>query len=254
MLPHPSVLYKYLNPLGAADFLKAPQLRFRDFRELDDLMEVLPGHRPLTEAEVQRDAEERHHWLKERGKVISVEKCAIFVRALSSLKGTTWEDGMRELLVDAPGTLFICSLTERWNSGAMWGTYAERHGGIVFGISGAIDRVCQTRAYLAEVVYDEECPQMPSPVVDPGVMKQAIRTKSPDWSYQREWRLISNSNTAERLSGPEVTEIVVGYRASKEIKAAAYAFREQGTAVFQAHPDPQRHSTARRELEASDFK
>jgi hypothetical protein len=49
-LPRPTILYKYLDAKGALAFLDRPQLRFSDWRNLDDLTEAVPGFRDLTPA------------------------------------------------------------------------------------------------------------------------------------------------------------------------------------------------------------
>jgi len=248
MPERPTILYKYLDLEGARAFLAKPQLQFKDFRRLDDLMEILPGHRKLSEEEIAIYAPLK---AQQVGNKISVEKCAHFLRSLSGVGGEYLENGMRELLSDQSPALFICSMTERWDSGAMWGLYAEHHKGIVFGLSTAIDRVCQlNRAYLADVKYSEVRPQMPFSVIDRRVIKESIRTKSIDWSYQKEWRLVSDSDANEWLNAADVAEVIIGYesRNNVELTGPATALKKNGTQVFVAYPDPQIHRMARRML------
>jgi hypothetical protein len=248
MLKHPKILYKYLDLEGSRAFLAKPQLRFKDFRRLDDLMEVLPGHRTLSEEEIAKYAPIKAQQL---GNAISVAKCAHFLRSLSGVGGAYLEDGMRELLLAQSATLYICSMTERWDSGAMWGPYAEHHKGIVFGLSSAIDRICRLdRTYLTDIKYSDERPQMPFPVIDRKVIKEAIRTKSTDWSYQKEWRLVSDSDADELLNAADVAEVIIGYESRKDVELTgpAASLRKTGTEVFVAYPDPQLHRMARRVL------
>jgi hypothetical protein len=89
---------------------------------------------------------------------------------------------------------------------------------------------------------------MPSPVVVESVFRESIRTKSTDWSYQREWRLFASSAAVVPLKLDEVAEIVIGYKADSEICDAALAFKNSGTKVFRAYPDPKLHAIAREAL------
>lgn len=244
MAPIPSILYKYLDQSGAKAFLGKPRLCFKDWRKLDDLMEVLPGHRPMSEDEIQQQAR-----IKAQQTRLSIEKCATFVRGLTQIDPVYWERELRRSLEETPATLFICSMTDRWNSGAMWGLYAERHTGMVFGIhAAAINRIRKARAYLEPVVYSEERPQMPIPTIDPSIIKAAIKTKSTDWGPQREWRLISGSGADEALGLADLAELVIGYRSSTEIEGMALSFKASGTRVFRGFSDPQLHQIARKEV------
>ncbi len=60
-------------------------------------------------------------------------------------------------------------------------------------------------------------PQLAIPVVDKKVLLEAVRTKSRDWDYQSEWRLISTKVEKWSLAREEVAEIVVGYQAPKDV-------------------------------------
>lgn len=219
-------------------------MRWKDFRQLDDLMEVLPGYRPLTEAEVQAIAKRQS--AKTR---ISAEKCAHFYRTYSEVDLTYWEDELRKLIDKADATMFICSMSARADSGAMWGLYAEKHQGIVFGVGPVLEQICGHKMMLTrQVLYDEKRPQIAIPFVDQDVILEAVRTKSLDWDYQAEWRLISTEVKHWPLRREEVAEIVVGYKAAPDILEVALTYKANGAKVFQAYPDPQRHSMALKPL------
>lgn len=215
-------------------------MRWKDFRQLDDLMEVLPGCRSLSDPEIQ--------WIAETQAAktgITVEKCAHYYRALSEMNPTYWERELRKLIAAQEPTMFICSLSERVDSGAMWGLYGERHKGIAFGVGPVLERICAHRMMLTrKVIYDTTRPQIAIPIVDQGILLEAIRTKSRDWEYQAEWRLISTEVQHWPLHREEVADIVVGYKADSDILSMAMAFKEGGTRVFQAYPDPVKHLMA----------
>ena len=109
----PPIFYKHLNVEGALAFLKSPQIRYKDWRKLDDLMEVLPGFRQLTEEEVRIEAKGRFARLPG----VSLDKHEHFLRALTSLPAEYLEEEMRKLFEAQPTTLFVCSMTSRHDSG-----------------------------------------------------------------------------------------------------------------------------------------
>ncbi len=238
--PRPAVLYKYLNAEGAKDFLKAPQVRFKDWRKLDDSMEVVPGFRAYAEAEVDALATKMANET-----LVPREKCAHYLRTTSLVDPAYLEGQMRKEFLAQESTLFVCSLTARPESGAMWAHYAENHRGIVFGLAGAIDRLCQmVPCGLERMTYSEHRPQITFPIADRGALREAVFTKCEDWRYQAEWRLVANKASTAPLAVPEVAEIIVGFDVCEEITNLAVALKAQGVKVAKAYPDPAFHRVA----------
>lgn len=239
-VPRPAVLYKYLNAEGAKDFLKAPQVRFKDWRELDDSMEVVPGFRAYTEAEIDAlAAKMANETPVPRG------KCAHYLRITSLVDPVYLERQMRKEFLAQESTLFVCSLTTRPESGGMWAHYAENHRGIVFGLARAIDRLCQmVPCGLERMTYSEHRPQITFPLPEREALRQAVFTKCEDWRYQAEWRLVASKASTASLTVPEVAEIIVGFDVCDEITNLAMALKTQGVKVAKAYPDPAFHRVA----------
>jgi hypothetical protein len=118
----------------------------------------------------------------------------------------------------------------------MWAAYAQQHTGIAFGLSNAVVKLCPS-AFLVQVKYAQNRPQMPYPMVDGQVLKEALVTKSTDWDFQKEWRLLSNEETPVYLEPSDILEVIVGYRATPEIENLAKLLKASGTKVFRAYPD-----------------
>lgn len=200
----------------------------------------------MSEEELSHYARLQHSATRQK---LAIEKHVVFYRAMNRLAvGIYWEKEMRTLYDQQPPTIFVSSMSERHDSGAMWALYAQQHRGIVFGLSSAVDRLRGPVAFLEKVTYDERRPQMPTPIIVESVFREAIRTKSTDWSYQREWRLFAGSAVVEPLKMEEVAEIVIGYKAEDSIRDAAMAFKNSGTKVYRAYPDSMLHSISRQEL------
>lgn len=241
----PAILYKYLDSDGAKAFLKKPQIRFSDWRKLDDVMEVIPGCRIMTEPEILEVANRQS---VQTG--LSITDCSLMLRGISKFAASKpggWERELRKLHEDQPGMIFICSMSERYDSGAMWAAYAEQHTGIVFGLSSAL--IAQrTNAWPSPVRYAQKRPQMPFPVIDLKVLNEALVTKSTDWDFQKEWRLIADNNSTVILQPSDVLEVIVGYRGHAEIVELAKLKKAAGVKIFQAYPDLELHRLARVEI------
>ena len=237
----PKILYKYIEPEGAKKFLASPQLHFTDWRKLDDLMEVIPGTKPLTIHELHALAVEES---RKRG--LPYDFCR---RNLASMgQDDKWERDLRKLFDDQACTLFLCCLTERWNSGAMWALYAAEHTGIVFGIKSK--DLPERARRLGKVEYSQVRPLMPIGKTDVDILTKAVITKSKDWDYQDEWRAASGSGEIEPLSPGAVAEIIVGYDAAPNLVEAVRKFVKisPSTRIFHAYPHPQRHEMERKKL------
>jgi hypothetical protein len=177
---------------------------------------------------------------------LAYEKCREF--AVDLAHNPEWERSLRKLFARQPCNLFLCCLTERWNSGAMWALYAKKHTGIVFGLNC---RALPDRARaLTRVAYSEIRPQTPMVKVNPDILAQAVETKSPDWAYQGEWRAASGTAETENLSQHTVAEVIVGYQASAKLIKSVKAFKNlsPSTKIYHAYPHPQRHEMARQEI------
>jgi len=168
-----------------------------------------------------------------------------YLRTKSLVDPAHLESQMRKEFLAQESTLFVCSLTARPDSGAMWAHYAENHKGIVFGLAGAVDRLCQTvPCGLERMTYSEHRPQITFPIADCETLRRAIFTKCEDWRYQAEWRLVANKASTTLLAVPDIAEIIVGFDVSDEITSLAVALKGQGVNVAKAYPDPAFHRVA----------
>lgn len=93
--------------------------------------------------------------------------------------------------------------------------------GAVGGIFDAADRTRDTAAFLEPVVHSDVRPQIPFPLLLKNVFRQAMLSKTTDWDYQREWRLIAQTEHVEFLQPGEFTEVIVGNKVSEEIQNLA---------------------------------
>jgi hypothetical protein len=154
-------------------------------------------------------------------------------------------------------TRIIC-LTQRDDGILMWAHYADRHKGFVIGFKSKQLRVDLPSSGFCEVSYKMERPIVPHPYVAPPSGDQlitAVSRKSPEWTYEEEWRLLVDTSQLRKDSDPDdpnlylpipndsVDRVIFGSRCSEEVQervAAALIKSPSATNVslFKARLDP----------------
>lgn len=247
----PPVLYKYLDAKGAEEFLARPQLRHTAFDKLDDICDSFPAFSQLTQELSRQNAIARASRSSEKD--IPFEKSVIFYEELGMLSPTYLEKLMRELISEGQGyTTCICSLVARPDSLAMWHQYAAMHRGIVFGIGSDLDRVIAgKRRFLMQVDYPADNNRPNIAFNDPKLTDIAhmFWTKGQDWSYQKEWRIISDNPETDYLECGEVKEVIFGYRYSSDKSEVMTRPLFKETEFFEAYPDSTQYQMARVRLD-----
>ncbi|MFZ1221170.1 MAG: DUF2971 domain-containing protein [Chthoniobacterales bacterium] len=245
----PRILYKYLGPAGAKAFLDQPQLRFTKFIDLDDILDTQPGFTPLTDEQARANAIERVH--RSPAKNVSVEHQIIFFENLGKISPEALEAIGREVLEEQAEFPYVCSLSAEPGSLAMWSLYAQRHSGIVFGITSDCHRLISASGrVLQKISYSPLRPNTPfnNPKVENVV--SALWTKGTDWEHQQEWRILAHNGTTDYLIGGEVKEVIFGYRYDPIISGAKeeHMGRDvfQQTKFFDAFPSPTEYKMATR--------
>lgn len=243
--PRPVILYKYLDAKGALAFLQYPQLRFSDWRKLDDLTEAVPGFRALTPGELESAIAQE----VKRKPTISPEKIRHWFTVLNSADQWHLSREWRTLLKRPEYKhLHICSTSCRFNSGPMWSQYGEGHRGLVFGFKPA-EKLLGDRI-VAPVKYVRNRPKIPFPLVDNTEMLRLMVTKSLHWKYQAEWRILSSSDAVLSLGKENLAEIIIGERADDKVRALALEHRGKGIPVFTISPHPADYRLVRAPLES----
>jgi hypothetical protein len=118
----------------------------------------------------------------------------------------------------------------------MWAHYADKHRGAVLGFQPDFDKDSFLRL-VKPVTYSKDRPQLiqepaqlltlPPFTVEDGrkLNERVLHTKSPEWSYEEEWRLsipeeVHHDESASFLPyyANELAQIYLGYRMSNEKK------------------------------------
>ncbi len=169
----------------------------------------------------------------------------MFWERFGKIPTSYFEHSMREMLGEQADLHHVCSLSADPGSLAMWSLYAERHAGIVFGISSSLDRVIADKGRdLIKMAYSPR--RSHTPINNPKFedIVSSMWTKGTDWEHQQEWRIISETGTFDFLECGEVKEVIFGYRYDPNVSGdkaehMRRAFRD--TKFFDASPSPTEH-------------
>ena len=124
----------------------------------------------------------------------------------------------------------ICSLCKSRDNLLLWAHYSEDHKGFCIGLSvehlNSISRALVSQKLLLDLHKVTYSPKVPNPnffekmlnLEDNSHITEFIATKSPDWGYEQEYRLVfwERANTALQIPPEAIKEIILGCRISNE--------------------------------------
>ena len=193
----PPILYKYCTFDGAHATFQNSAFRFTPLVEFNDPYEFMPAQTDLS-ADTDIILE---HMLRTKGSEYSEQEKAKILSCLSSdevrqhlLKQL--KDGNYNILSAAKAfvsSYLACCFSEHNNSLLMWAHYAQQHQGICIAVETAQSMIYQ------QVIYQKERPRL-SFSEDPKTFQRLLYTKSIDWAYEKEWRiLLQKEDTVARF-------------------------------------------------------
>lgn len=141
-----------------------------------------------------------------------------------------WQKMVHKRLSECIGALCICEVN---NSLLMWAHYARNHTGAVFGLD--VDKLPSNHFALRKVNYVNEFPSQDlkravsaflgreNQAGNEHHIKEWMFTKSEEWSYEQEWRLLSSSDISEnnhlyKYNCQLIKEVYLGYAMPPEQK------------------------------------
>ncbi len=223
------VLYKYLPPERNTYFSDG-LLRFTPPSGLNDPYEGLPG--------ISEDLLE---------KVFSIAKLPFHpvpegLQVLEKDPDLFIEPFLRDGMAKIDSALGILSLSRRWDNPLMWSHYTESHQGFCVGYDAShnyfvVDenrRTVNGMTLLPVEYSDSRFMLMPQRMTREDTFA-SLCTKSTDWRYEKEERLITALNLATKTISAEpydvalfnvpheaISEIIIGLRSTEEIEGQAH--------------------------------
>jgi hypothetical protein len=226
------IAYKYLHP-GRTGVLEEGLIRFTQSAALNDPFETTPDMRKLEQSF-------RGHTIR---MIEQAELSVLDYVIARSQVGIRVNKHLAEFQRRNNADYAILSLSKIPNSLLMWAHYCDSHRGLVVGLDST-HAFFQTREFkrfstLEEVHYSSERPVMPAPEQWDGSQEQIERalskedlaellfySKSEDWEYEQELRMIANPQVADRHELTPEGQDVYLYQFSREcLKEVIFGIR-----------------------------
>jgi hypothetical protein len=241
----PSSVYKYLSPRRIGSVLEKLLIRFSQVSVLNDALEFKPALKGMgTRADVEQGVRVRlrtkYPGIFTRIEAIHPpERAAQLIAEIVSAGAdavdteANYERSVKEVYRQLDENFGILSLSGTSSSALMWSHYADGGRGFLVEFDGQHDWFWDKRnerdsfRHLHQVKYLERTPvyflNLPDDV--------ALYSKSIQWSYEKEWRIIRNFNDAFVKAGPDdygkdvllfaippssIKSVVIGYKATAE--------------------------------------
>jgi hypothetical protein len=158
------------------------------------------------------------------------------------------------------GNLYMLCLARRWNSHLMWAHYATEHRGFVVRYKPElIDALAALDDWKGggDVTYSDQVPQMRWFSRSPSEMlKPVVSTKSPEWSYEAEHRVLMHGPAGARaifqsVNPDLIAGVIFGARAPEALiqKATALRSSRHGFTVEQVSSRPGRFDLVARTVD-----
>lgn len=191
------VLYKYLSK--DYGYFEKELLRFSQRSALNDPFEFAPGGSP-EEFEEQKQQKLKEYITGKNPRTTSSKTHGINIE---KIKNHTLEAGIKTSMAITDKNVGIFCLSKRWDSVLMWSHYADSHKGFCLGLNReklANLYDCVTNGYTSatepgpyDVIYSDERIQCSMNPKNEDYCK-LFYTKSKDWSYEQECRIVTKLN------------------------------------------------------------
>lgn len=124
----------------------------------------------------------------------------------------------------------VCCFTTKKDNLLMWSHYADSHKGVCYEFD------TQFLPGLVPIIYSSEYPIIR--LYDKNSYRNAIFTKSKDWSYEEEWRMVAKWKGLFPINQNALKSIIIGCKASLEVQSEIETIIEKRypeVKIFKAH-------------------
>jgi hypothetical protein len=265
-------LYKYL-PADRLDVLRRRAVRFTQPGDFNDPFEFRPKIQALAPSDyVRANAEEHFETLLDKELATVPPLLQAGVREIMSKHKAMFPELVQRLqphmvrqVAPTIDEIFnlnvgVFCLSELRDSILMWGHYTSNHRGLVVGFESTDSFFSKRRSetdefgFLRPVIYQLQRPRV---TLSDTTSPTWFQTKSIDWAYEREWRIVRPLAQADHrieadpypiclfeFSPSAVREIIVGMRAKptlvEEVRSMAGVFAE--ARLLKAREDPDNYA------------
>src|SRR5262245_60498248 len=194
------IVYKYVPPVRI-DVLRDCLIRFTQPAALNDPFESNPLDVKLFDSFVD---DQMKYMAGLPMQLSEIDKMVVGVHIRKNAR-----KAVKDLMDESRFKKGILSVSEIRDDLLMWSHYSDSHRGFVIGFFGLHDYfqkgISDKRGGLRKVVYSEKRPILPphNEFSTHNVAEILLFTKSPHWSYEKEWRMLHNVEHADVTTGPD---------------------------------------------------
>ncbi|WP_442578460.1 DUF2971 domain-containing protein [Mesorhizobium sp. ASY16-5R] len=241
-------LYKFVDSAEAVKKIAAGSLKFTPIEELNDPSELTPVMDRLSVREsldaIRKNGMtgEQFGWLQRQEALLdllspeqktisaptTIENANYVLKSIVYDNFEYMEIKLFETIKNIKSRVGILSLTQRYDSLPMWAHYADLAKGVVLILNNLEKTFNGDRTGILNipksVVYADRFPGM---TFDPSTQDRLFFTKLSDWSYEREWRIVTALSDCHRPSGGNLylrnvnplhlTGVICGWRTPPDI-------------------------------------
>ncbi|MFV0163091.1 DUF2971 domain-containing protein [Empedobacter falsenii] len=227
--------YKYLPIREKENYFENELLRFTQAADLNDPFECLPRKPQKGEF---KDA------IELIAKKISGDNQRFIEYGLEKFNEQFIEETFNKAYQNINNEVGILSLTKSWKNSLMWSHYTNSHKGYCVGFNpnhpffnDFLSQDKKSSRYTKEVVYSDKRVKIPTTFTEPTLAFEPFLTKSTDWKYEEEVRVISTFNLSEKVLKKEpydiflfkvpydlISEIILGANIDNEAEIKIRAF------------------------------
>ena len=247
----PQILYKYrrFDKKGhSLDILRNGELYHTSISKLNDPFDCAISYTfdasMLDMRKYAGDVVKRHF------PEASKEERRVKIKEMEAkITAPNWGEGARQDIQEIREDEFgICCLSTPRDNLLLWAHYADEHRGLCIGLSTEKLGIVQLGLVKSRVLLDllkvEYSPDMPQISIIDSMLRPdgkediytMISTKSSDWKYEKEYRLVYWGHPDGKLSvGREaIAEVILGCRCSDANREKTLAVMPDGVPVYQA--------------------
>lgn len=234
MTETPEILYKYY-PAARLEYFDNELVRLTQPSALNDPFECLPS---ITDKDLEQLKKEERDRANRAQNLSPGEIVLAHLHRQNnpSLSADFLRDRLFEIQQEELDKYGIFSLSAVWENPLMWSHYASSHSGFCIGFDTRHESFKKIKNDLnieafSKVTYTNQRPQLS---ITPNKTETETReknkmilcSKSEDWSYEHEYRLISNRHHAKILgeislfevSHSSIKEIIIGMCCNEELR------------------------------------
>lgn len=154
---------------------------------------------------------------------------SLFTHGFGQQNSRVAYSGLDTIALEGPSR--VCSLSADWRDVRMWALYADSFRGLAFEFDVSPDE-----PELHQVVYGAELPKLNVGLLMPSDTIDALTHKTEHWSYETEWRYISEREYID-LPG-RLRKIYLGSRVAPAVRDAVLKVAPSHTKVHLVGLDP----------------